>query len=59
MNPKTGSVSTPSEMRVWNTGDALNLEMDGKPKPIKPSAGKRSISKPEDRVAAPSVCDVA
>jgi hypothetical protein len=26
--PKTCEVTTPSEMRVWNTGGALNFDMD-------------------------------
>ena len=58
LKPKTFEVNTPSEMRVWNTGDALNCDMDWNPMPIRPSAGK-PLPKPETRVAAPRVCDLA
>lgn len=34
---KTGEVTIPWDMRVWNSGDALKLDMDWKPMPIKPS----------------------
>ncbi len=55
--PKTGEVTTPCEMRFWNTGDALNADMDGKANPIRPSFG--SDARPDSWVAAPRVCDLA
>ena len=48
LNPKTGDVKTPSEMRVWNTGGALKADKDSKAMPIRPSAGKLLFSKPEE-----------
>jgi hypothetical protein len=55
--PNTDEDSTPSETRVWNTGDALNCDMDWNPMPIRPSAGNVARAKPvEYWVAAPRVC---
>jgi hypothetical protein len=59
LKPNIGEVNTPSEMRVWNTGDALNFDMGWNAKPIRPSAGTRSMSKFEARIAEPRVCDSA
>ena len=58
--PNTCEVTTPSEMRVWNSGDALNCDMDWNPRPTKPSGGKMSPIRLEGYwVAAPRVCDFA
>jgi hypothetical protein len=59
LKPKIGKVNTPSEMRVWNTGGALNFDMDWNAMPTRPSAGMRLLPNPEARVAAPRVCDLA
>jgi hypothetical protein len=59
LKPKIAEVNTPSEMRVWNTGGALNLDKDGYARPISPSGGKLSMSKPEVMIVAPRVCDSA
>lgn len=58
LKPKTREVNTPSEMSVWNTGGALNFDMDWNAMPIRPSAGKL-LPKPDTWVAAPRVCDLA
>jgi hypothetical protein len=58
LKPKTSEVNTPSEMRVWNTGDALNADIDWNAMPIRPSVWK-FLPIFNSWVAAPRVCDLA
>jgi hypothetical protein len=57
LKPNTGEVTTPSEMRVWNSGGALYCDMDWNPMPTRPSGGNSARENPvEYWVAAPRVC---